>query len=124
VTHRTTPFDRFAEIATAFVSRGVFFTLCVLLVLIWAPPFVFFDSLETWQLLINSATTIVTFLLVALLQNSQVRADMAIQEKLNALASALGELMAVIGKDHPELLDEREELHAVVGIEREEGTGT
>jgi low affinity Fe/Cu permease len=66
-------FDRFAEAASRFVSRAAFFVFCVLLVVIWAPSLPVFKSVDTWQLIINTVTTIITFLLVALLQNSQWR---------------------------------------------------
>jgi hypothetical protein len=79
-------FDRFAARANVFVSRAVFFTLCVLLVVVWLPSYFLFQSVDTWQLVINTLTTIVTFLLVALLQNSQTRNDTATQDKLNAVA--------------------------------------
>jgi hypothetical protein len=86
-------FDRFATAAAGFVSRALFCVMCVLLVLIWAPSFFLFGTVDTWQLVINTATTIVTFLLVALLQNTQSRSDAAIQHKLNALADGLADLM-------------------------------
>jgi len=79
-------FDRFAEMASRFFSRAWFFSLCALLVVVWAPSyFLIRDDLNTWQLIINTAT-IVTFLMVALLQNSQTRANAAAQDKLNAIA--------------------------------------
>src|SRR5690348_3469580 len=78
-------FDRFATATARFASRAWFFAACLLLVVIWAPTIVFFN-IDTWQLIINTATTIVTFLLVALLQNTQTRADEAVQHKLNAIA--------------------------------------
>src|SRR5947199_9151073 len=86
-------FDRFAGHAAKFASRAPFFAGCVLLILVWAPT-VTFLKFDTWQLLINTATTIVTFLLVALLQNSQSRNDQATQHKLNAIADGLADLMA------------------------------
>ena len=93
-------FDRFAERASLLVSRAPFFAACVLLVLIWAPTIMFLDF-DAWQLLINTATTIVTFLLVALLQNSQTRNDQATQHKLNAIADGLADLMEHIGRGEP-----------------------
>lgn len=63
-------FDRFADRTSRLVSQAPFFAACVLLVLVWAPTILFL-SFNTWQLLINTATTIVTFLLVALLQNAR-----------------------------------------------------
>lgn len=75
-------------------------------------------SIDTWQLVINTATTIVTFLLVALLQNTQSRADEAVQQKLNALADFMGELST----EHPELDRHRKELADAVGLEKREST--
>jgi low affinity Fe/Cu permease len=53
--------------------------VCVLLVVMWAPSYFLLPDVDTWQLIIDTVTTIVTFLLVALLQNTQKRADEAIQ---------------------------------------------
>jgi Low affinity iron permease len=82
ITDRLSMFDRFATQAGAFVSWAWFFVLCLLLVLLWAPSILLFGDVDTWQLIINTVTTIVTFLLVALLQNTQKRADDAVQHKL------------------------------------------
>jgi low affinity Fe/Cu permease len=87
------PFDRVATAVAAVVSRAPFFAVCTLLVLVWAASFPLFPSTDTWQLVINSATTIVTFLLVALLQNTQRRSEAALQHKLDALADGLADLM-------------------------------
>src|SRR5437868_15123341 len=95
-------FDRFAGHAAKFASRAPFFAGCVLLILIWAPT-VTFLKFDTWQLLINTATTIVTFLMVALLQNSQTRNDQATQHKLNAIADGLADLMERFAEDDPAL---------------------
>src|SRR5437016_5698951 len=87
-------FDRFAAWSSHVVARATFFCFCVLLVVIWAPSIFLLRSIDTWQLIINTVTTIITFLMVALLQNSQTRADQAVQHKLNAIADALANLMA------------------------------
>src|SRR5947209_4430437 len=87
-------FDRFAGRASRTVSRAPFFAFCTLLVVVWLPSYFLFGNIDTWQLIINTITTIVTFLLVALLQNSQTRADQAVQQKLNAIADGLADLMA------------------------------
>jgi low affinity Fe/Cu permease len=79
-------FDRFAGHASRIASRAPFFAFCVLLVVIWAPTIFVLRDIDTWQLIINTITTIVTFLLVALLQNTQYRTDAATQHKLNAIA--------------------------------------
>src|SRR5947209_19907371 len=91
-------FDRFAGHASDVASRAPFFAACVLLILVWAPTLAFL-KFDTWQLLINTATTIVTFLLVALLQNSQTRNDQATQHKLNAIADGLDDLIDRIADD-------------------------
>lgn len=117
-------FDRFATRASDFVSRAWFFVACVLVVLLWAPSLVLLRDLNTWQLIINSITTIVTFLLVALLQNTQKRADGATQHKLNAIADGLSDLMCQLANDHPELLEDGDELRQAVGLERRESAGS
>ena len=115
-------FDRFASWADRFVSRAWFFAFCVVLVVVWAPSYFLFGTIDTWQLVINTATTIITFLLVALLQNTQTRADQATQQKLNAIADGLADLMTRLGADNPELLHDRDELRDAVGLEEREGS--
>jgi low affinity Fe/Cu permease len=112
-------FDRFAERATSFASRAPFFAACCLLVVVWAPSYFLFGKVDTWQLVINTATTIITFLMVALLQNSQTRSNQAIQHKLNAIALALGNFIE--SNDDGDNADARE-LWEAVGIERREST--
>lgn len=117
-------FDRFAGRASLIASRAVFFAACVLLVIIWAPSILVLHDIDTWQLIINTATTIVTFLMVALLQNSQTRSDQAVQHKLNAIADALADVMAQLA-DSDEKHDLRrniEELRTAVGLEEKEST--
>jgi len=80
-------------VSSQIVSRAAFFTMCVVLVLVWAPTYFLIRNVDTWQLVINTITTIITFLMVALLQNSQTRSDQAIQHKLNAIADGLADLM-------------------------------
>ncbi len=110
-------FDRFAEGASKVASRAWFFAFCVLLVVVWAPSIIFLKDIDTWQLIINTLTTIVTFLMVALLQNSQTRADLALQHKLNAIA----EMLAHIAEDRG-LSDDATELRDAVGLETREST--
>jgi len=114
-------FDRFAGHAAKFASRAPFFAACVLLIIVWAPT-IFLLSFDTSQLLINTATTIVTFLLVALLQNSQTRNDQATQHKLNAIADGLADLMERFAEGDRGLHLEIDELKAAVGLEDREST--
>jgi hypothetical protein len=113
-------FDRFAGWASRIASRAGFFCFCVLLVVVWAPSYFLLRSLDTWQLIINTATTIITFLLVALLQNSQERSDEALQQKLNAVADGVADLMRIVAADNPEMLQDRQELLRAVGLENRE----
>lgn len=116
-----TRFDRFATAVSSRVARAWFFALCVVVVLVWAPTFVFF-TVDIYQLLINTFTTIVTFLLVALLQNTQSRDSKAIHRKLNAIAEGLADLMEAHQRDDDTLRTDLEELRQSVGLEHREGT--
>jgi low affinity Fe/Cu permease len=117
------PFDRFADLVGRITSRAVFFACCVALVALWLPSFFVFSSADTWQLVINTATTIVTFLLVALLQNTQKRSDDAVQQKLNAIAKGLADVMlrASVSEER-ELARDRKELLRAVGLEERESS--
>jgi low affinity Fe/Cu permease len=110
-------FDKFATAAAQFVSRAWFFAFCVALVVIWAPSIVLIRSIGTWQLIINTLTTIITFLLVALLQNTQERADRSTQDKLNAISAALAKMAEAQG-----LKKDAAELRSAVGLEDRESS--
>jgi low affinity Fe/Cu permease len=62
----------------------------------------------------------VTFLLVALLQNTQRRSDDAVQHELNAIADGLADLMGALAEDKPSLRRDRDELRAAIGLEDRE----
>jgi hypothetical protein len=119
-------FDRFAGWASGVVGRAWFFAFCVLLVVVWAPTIFVFRDVDTWQLIINTVTTIITFLMVALLQNTNTRSDHAIQHKLNAIADGLADLMAYMYEDSEgherDLGVDLMELRTAVGLEEREGT--
>jgi low affinity Fe/Cu permease len=66
-------FDRFAEAAAGFVSHGFFFTACLLVVLLWIPTILLLHDVDTWQLVVSTLTSVMAFLLIALLQNSERR---------------------------------------------------
>jgi low affinity Fe/Cu permease len=116
-------FDRFAGAASTFASRAPFFAFCVALIVVWVPSIAFL-TLDTWQLIINTATTIITFLMVALLQNSQTRTDQATQHKLNAIADGLADLMTEMADrfENDSLHHEVHELKLAVGLETREST--
>lgn len=81
-------FDRFANWATKFTGSSGAFIGAVLIVVIWAASGPLFDYSETWQLVINTGTTIITFLMVFLIQKAQNKDGKAIQIKLNELIAA------------------------------------
>src|SRR5437016_10642538 len=68
-------FDRFAGWSARLVGRAAFFTFCVVLVIVWVPTILVIRNVDTWQLVINTGTTIITFLMVALLENGHTRSD-------------------------------------------------
>jgi low affinity Fe/Cu permease len=86
--HARPVFDRFAETLSRLVGQAIFFTVAMVLVLAWIPLIWIFESVDTWQLVLNTATSVVAFLLIALLQNSERRNDRAVQRKLDTLALA------------------------------------
>jgi low affinity Fe/Cu permease len=126
-------FDRFAGLAARLASRAPFFAFCLLLVIAWLIQGIalivskgnlhaFLNS--RYQLEINTTTTIITFLMVALLQNSQTRTDQATQHKLNAIADGLADLMEHLAEQFPDttLENDMKELRSAVGLESREGT--
>src|SRR5437764_11959054 len=78
-------FDQFAKQAECSLGHPMAFVIAVGAIVLWAVSGPFFHYSDTWQLVINTATTIVTFLMVFLIQNSQNRDSAAIQLKLNEL---------------------------------------
>lgn len=82
-------FNRFADRVAAMVAHVGFFVFCVLLVVFWAPSILIIRNTETWQLIINTTTTIITFLLVALLHNTQHRGQQRQDARMKELVDKL-----------------------------------
>lgn len=82
-------FTRFSQAVSRYTGKPVAFVVAAAVIVIWAVtgPFVGFN--DTWQLIINTSTTIITFLMVFIIQNSQNRDTAAIQIKLDELISKL-----------------------------------
>jgi low affinity Fe/Cu permease len=110
-------FDRFAEMSAAVVGRAAFFTAAVVLVLLWMPLIAVFTSVDTWQLVLNTVTSVVAFWLIALLQNTERRRDRALHRKVDALAVAVAASMA--SQHDPRLKEPIEELRAAVRLEEQ-----
>lgn len=122
VTDHVSAFDRFAERAATFVSRPGFFAFCVITILVWLPSRPLFATNDQWQLPVNTFTTIVTFLMVAILENANARSNGATQHKLSALAQAQADLMRFSAESatpsrRVELLADVRELERAVGLE-------
>lgn len=81
-------FDRFSHIATKATGSSAAFLLACFIIIVWAVTGPLFDFSDTWQLVINTGTTIITFLMVFLIQQSQNKDTVAIHLKLNELIAA------------------------------------
>jgi low affinity Fe/Cu permease len=84
----TTLFSRFAKASAAAVGNPLAFGLASLVVIGWALTGPAFGFSDTWQLVINTGTTIITFLMVFLIQNTQNRDSAAVQLKLDEIIRA------------------------------------
>src|SRR4051794_26237835 len=87
--HKANLFARFSRWTSAEAGRPRTFGLACVAILIWLVSGPLFNFSDTWQLVINTATTIVTFLMVFLIQNTQNRDTEALQIKLDELIRAV-----------------------------------
>jgi low affinity Fe/Cu permease len=112
-------FDRFAEWSARVVSQPRFFAVSVLVVLIWLPTILVFDNVDTWQLVMNTVVSVLAFLLIALLQNSERRYDAALHHKIDAVLTGIADLMDHLEEEDPERVRRHvERLRTSVRIER------
>jgi low affinity Fe/Cu permease len=81
-------FSRFSAMVARLSGKPITFALAALIVVVWAVTGPIFHYSDTWQLVINTGTTIVTFLMVFLIQNTQNRDTLALQLKLDELLLA------------------------------------
>ncbi len=110
-------FSRFAGKTAQVFGQPYIFILAVLLVVVWAATGPLFGYSNTWQLVINTGTTIVTFLVVFLIQNTQNRDAKAIHLKLDELIRShlpAHNNMIDIEKVSDEELEELEKLYAAI----------
>jgi low affinity Fe/Cu permease len=81
-------FTSFANNVALLAGRPYTFIICLALILVWALSGPLFGFSDTWQLIVNTTTTIITFLMVFLIQNTQNRESDAMQAKLDTLILA------------------------------------
>jgi low affinity Fe/Cu permease len=117
--HKNSLFTRFAKWASRATGSPWAFILAATSILVWAASYPLFKNFDTWQLVINTATTIVTFLMVFLIQNTQNRDTAAIHIKLDELIrcsegahNALLDLEEMEDKEIETMRDDYERLAA------------
>ncbi len=104
------PFAAFSKWTAYATGHPFAFIVALLIIVVWAFTGRYFHYSDTWQLVINTGTTIVTFLMVFLIQNTQNRESAAVQIKLDELIRADAETHNAL-LDLEELTDQ--ELHAI-----------
>src|SRR5262245_4135998 len=109
VARSTKVFTHFANGVAHAAGRPVTFVLCCALVVVWAASGPLFGFSDTWQLVINTGTTVITFLMVFVIQNTQNRDGAALQAKLDELIRSSAAHNQFIGIEH--LTDEEIEEH-------------
>ena len=117
------PFTRFAKKTSTFTGKPITFILAVLVIAAWGITGPLFDYSDTWQLVINTSTTIITFLMVFLIQNTQNRDTEALQIKLDEIIRSIdlanNALLDLEEMDDQELDRIRETYQSLARKERE-----
>jgi low affinity Fe/Cu permease len=103
-------FSKFSHRAATWTGHYVAFILALFIILVWAVTGPLFGFSDTWQLVINTGTTIVTFLMVFLIQNTQNRDAMAMHLKLDELIRSIAEADNDLMRAEDETVEELEQL--------------
>ena len=111
------PFERFVEMSTKLISRAPFFAFCVAVVVLWAVSYPLWKTTTKWELAIHTFTSVLSLLLLVLLENAGRRGNEAMQEKLNVVAEGLAALMTSHAANDPELAEAADKLREAVGLE-------
>ncbi|TQL69771.1 low affinity iron permease [Nocardioides albertanoniae] len=110
-------FERFVEAVTHVVSHAPFFYVIVVVLVLWAASFPFWPSSTKWELGLHTGSSVLSLLLLVLLQNAGRRSEEASHEKLNVIASALSDLMESRARDDEDLAESVRTLRDAVGLE-------
>ena len=111
------PFEAFTEQVNHRVSRAPFFVVCLGIIALWAASYPLWHSSKDWQALIHTISSVLSLLLLVLLENAGRRSEEAAQEKLNVLAEGLVALMHSHSRDDEELRQAVADLRNAVGLE-------
>ncbi len=111
------PFEVFVEACYQVASRAPFFFVCLFIVVAWLVSVPWWVDLKAWQVAIHTVASVMTLLLLALLQNAGRRSEEAAQEKMNVLAEALAALMESQARNDPDLEESVRDLREAVGLE-------
>jgi low affinity Fe/Cu permease len=110
-------FEKFVEAVHSRVSQAPFFLVCLAIVIVWGASWPLFPDLKQWQVAIHTIASVLSLLLLVLLENSGRRAEEASQEKLNVIAEGLAELMESQSRNDSELAEATEKLRDAIGLE-------
>jgi low affinity Fe/Cu permease len=110
-------FERFVEVVHRLVSAAPFFYVIVAVLVVWAASMPLWSSATKWELALHTGSSVLSLLLLVLLQNAGRRSEEASQEKLNVIAEALSDLMASRARDDEDLEESVRRLRQAVGLE-------
>ena len=110
-------FERFVESVNDRVSDAPFFVVCLGIVLVWGLSAPLWPDLKQWQVAIHTVASVLSLLLLVLLENAGRRTEEAAQEKLNVIAEALAELMESQSRNDEELAQATTKLREAIGLE-------
>ncbi len=118
-------FRKFAGNVSRWAGSPASFTLAILIIVIWGVTGPLFKYSDTWQLVINTGTTIVTFLMVFLIQNTQNRETRAINLKLDelirAISKARNDMIDMENVSEEELEKVEDQFHQLINQVRNKG---
>lgn len=118
VNEETTWFDRASDATSRFIARPGFFLITLALVVLWVIAGPLLNFAHSWVDALVVVSSLVTVLMVAVLENQGWRGNKSTQRKLNAMAAGLAELMAKSDVDQEHV----RELNAAVGLEKRESS--